>query len=148
MSTVLSVTLSNIKNLYDEKYDKASFIKNIILDNILPSDIYIKSKELHFNSEEARVVLLIKFHSKSDVLPYDMVQNIFPDKSREYVISVTEQDIVLVKDVKPGTDNREIEKIAENIADTLNGFMAVPNLIALLGLSGVVIKLTKEHFAK
>ena len=35
-----------------------------------------------------------------------------------------------------------------NIADTLNGFMAVPNLIALLGLSGVVIKLTKEHFAK
>ena len=35
-----------------------------------------------------------------------------------------------------------------NIADTLNGFMAVPNLIALLGLSGVVIKLTKDHFEK
>ena len=35
-----------------------------------------------------------------------------------------------------------------NIADTLNGFMAVPNLVALLGLSGVVIKLTKEHFVK
>ena len=33
-----------------------------------------------------------------------------------------------------------------NIADTLNGFMAIPNLIALLGLSGVVIKLTREHF--
>ena len=35
-----------------------------------------------------------------------------------------------------------------NIADTLNGFMAVPNLVALLGLSGVVIRLTKEHFSK
>ena len=35
-----------------------------------------------------------------------------------------------------------------NIADTLNGFMAIPNLVALLGLSGVVIKLTKDHFAK
>ena len=34
-----------------------------------------------------------------------------------------------------------------NIADTLNGFMAIPNLIALLGLSGVVVKLTKEYFA-
>ena len=33
-----------------------------------------------------------------------------------------------------------------NIADTLNGFMAIPNLVALLGLSGVVIKLTREHF--
>lgn len=35
-----------------------------------------------------------------------------------------------------------------NIADTLNGFMAIPNLIALLGLSGVVVKLTKNHFDK
>ena len=33
------------------------------------------------------------------------------------------------------------------IADTFNGFMAVPNLIALLGLSGVVISLTKEYFS-
>ena len=33
-----------------------------------------------------------------------------------------------------------------NIADTLNGFMALPNLVALLGLSGIVIKLTKAHF--
>lgn len=35
-----------------------------------------------------------------------------------------------------------------NIADTLNGFMAIPNLIALLGLSGVVIKMTRDHFSK
>jgi len=35
-----------------------------------------------------------------------------------------------------------------NIAEMLNGFMAIPNLVALLGLSGVVIKLTREHFAK
>lgn len=34
-----------------------------------------------------------------------------------------------------------------DIADTLNGFMAIPNLVALLGLSGVVIKLTKDYFA-
>ena len=34
-----------------------------------------------------------------------------------------------------------------DIADTLNGFMAIPNLIALLALSGVVIKLTRDYFA-
>jgi AGCS family alanine or glycine:cation symporter len=38
--------------------------------------------------------------------------------------------------------------IVWDIADTLNGLMAIPNLIAVLGLSGVVIALTKEHFAK
>ena len=34
------------------------------------------------------------------------------------------------------------------ISDTFNGFMALPNLVALLGLSGVVIKLTKDHFSQ
>ncbi|WP_339490761.1 alanine/glycine:cation symporter family protein [Pseudomonas sp. EL_65y_Pfl2_R95] len=34
------------------------------------------------------------------------------------------------------------------VADTLNGLMALPNLVALLLLSPVVVKLTKEHFNK
>lgn len=33
-----------------------------------------------------------------------------------------------------------------DIADTLNGFMAIPNLIALLGLSNIVVNATKEYF--
>ena len=119
-SKLLTIALSNIKNLYDEKYDKGSFVKNIILDNILPSDIYIKSKELHFNTEETRIVFLIKFHGKTDMMPFEMLQNMFPDKSKDYVISVGEHDIVLVKDIKPETESKEIEKIATNIADTLS----------------------------
>ena len=35
-----------------------------------------------------------------------------------------------------------------DIADTLNGLMALPNLIALIPLAGVVDKLTKDYFAK
>lgn len=34
------------------------------------------------------------------------------------------------------------------LSDTLNGLMAVPNLIGLLGLSGVIIKLTREYFTE
>ena len=119
-SKLLSIALSNIKNLYDEKYDKGSFVKNIILDNILPSDIYIKSKELHFNTDETRIVFLIKFFGKTDMMPFEMLQNMFPDKTRDYVISVGEHDIVLVKDIKPDTDSKDIEKMATNIADTIS----------------------------
>ena len=38
--------------------------------------------------------------------------------------------------------------VAWTLAEALNGFMAIPNLIALLALSPVVVKLTKEYFAK
>ena len=34
-----------------------------------------------------------------------------------------------------------------DLADTFNGLMAVPNFVAIFALSGVVAKLTKEHFA-
>lgn len=37
--------------------------------------------------------------------------------------------------------------LAWSIADTLNGLMAIPNLIALALLSPIVIRLTKEYFA-
>ena len=132
---LLAISLGNIKNLYDEKYDKGSFIKNIILDNILPSDIYIKSKELHFNTEEMRIVFLIKFLGKTDMMPFEMLQNMFPDKTRDYVISAGERDIVLVKDIKPGTDAKEIDRIATNIADTLGAEFYTK---VLIGISTVV----------
>lgn len=119
MCTVLAISLNNIKNLYDEKYDKSSFIKNIILDNILPSDIYIKSKELHFSTDVTRVVLLIKFLNKGDSVSFDMVSNMFPDKNKDYVISVGEHDIVLVKEMKQNYEASEVLKLAKQVYDTL-----------------------------
>ncbi|MBE6642534.1 MAG: helix-turn-helix domain-containing protein [Clostridia bacterium] len=120
-SMILSISLSNIKNLYDEKYDKGSFLKNIILDNILPSDIYMKSKELHFSNDIYRIVFLIKFHSKSDIMPFDIIQNMFPDKNKDYVISIGEQDVVLISELKTNScDMREMEKVARQIVDTLS----------------------------
>ena len=69
---------------------------------------------------ESRVVLLVKFPGKTDMMPFEMLQNMFPDKARDYVISVGEHEIVLVKEVKAGSENRDMEKIAGNIVDTLS----------------------------
>ncbi len=38
-------------------------------------------------------------------------------------------------------------QLAWDISDTLNGLMAIPNLIAVLLLSPVVVKLTREYFS-
>jgi len=140
LAAIISVSLTNLKTLYDEKYDKANFIKNIILDNILPGDIYIKAKELRFDSEINRVVYLIRFLNKGDVLPYDVVQNLFPDKSRDYVISVSESDIVLVKELKTAAENKSIENIAKSIADTASSEFYYRTVIGI----GSVVQSIKE----
>ena len=51
-----AVALNAAKSYYEEKHDKGSFIKNIISDNILISDIYMRAKELHVDAEVARGV--------------------------------------------------------------------------------------------
>ncbi len=106
---LLAVSLGSIKQYYDEKYDRANFIKNVILDNILPGDIYLKARELRFNSEVARVCMLIKITSKTDISAYDVVQNFFPDKTKDFVISINENDIALVKEIKSGIDSKDLE---------------------------------------
>ncbi|MBE6712579.1 MAG: PucR family transcriptional regulator [Ruminococcaceae bacterium] len=118
-SNLLCISLGQIKALYDEKYDKTSFIKNIILDNILPSDIYVKSKELHLSNELERVAFLIKFGQKLDIVPVDVIQNMFPDRNRDYVISVGESDVVLIHELHTAQDKAQVTKLAKSIVDTI-----------------------------
>lgn len=119
-ASILAITLSNIKQYYDEKYDRNNFIKNVILDNVLPGDIVIKARELHFNAEISRAVFLIRIVSANDISAYDVIQNLFPDKNKDFVFNITESDIILVKELKSTVDSKDLEKLARSIADTLS----------------------------
>ena len=118
---VIAVALSNIKFYYDEKYDRSNFVKNIILDNILPGDIYLKARELYFNSDVMRTAFLIRISEPTDISVYDVIQNLFPDKSKDFVISINETDIALIKETKQGISEKDIKQLATTIADTLSG---------------------------
>ena len=62
---------------YEEKHDKAAFVKNIISDNILLGDIYVRAKELHFASEAPRAVFLVRQVGSAEIAAVDVVQNLF-----------------------------------------------------------------------
>ena len=119
MARLLSVSFGNIKGLYDEKYDKGSFIKNIILDNILPSDIYVKSNELHFNNEEYRVVIVLKFQTVPESSPIEIIQCVFEPTSHDYVININEQDVVIVKEVEADVEAISLEQEAQALCDAV-----------------------------
>ena len=120
-AAMLSVSLQCIKQYHDEKFDKTNFIKNVVLDNILPGDIYAKARELHFISDVERVVLLIRVTSGNDISAYDVVSGLFPDKQKDFVFNISESDTVLVKEIKPENTTRAMEKLAASIVDTLQG---------------------------
>lgn len=128
---ILAVSFASIKQYYDEKYDRNNFIKNVILENILPGDIYIKARELHFNVEVSRVVLLVKVISNNDISAYDVIQNLFPDKQKDFIFNINETDIILVKEIKNGIGTEDIEKLARSIVDTLSGEFYTKSVVGI-----------------
>ncbi len=117
---IISVALEQIKINNDEKFDHSNFVKNVILDNILPGDIYIKSRELHFNNDATRVVFLVRVTKSNDISIFDVIQNFFPDKTKDFVININESDIALIKEVRPNVEYKDLEKLAQSICDTLS----------------------------
>ena len=111
---ITAVAINNSKSLYDEKHDKATFIKKIILDNILPGDIYIKSREMQFQNESKRVVYLIHMEQKQDVAVVEMLHKIYPDRQRDFAITINETEVVLVKELRTN-DVKEINKYGKQI---------------------------------
>mgnify|MGYP001225164726 CR=1 FL=1 len=118
---ILAVALSTIKQYDDERHDRGNFVKNVILDNILPGDIYLKARELHLSAEVLRVVLLVRVTEKDDASVYEALQNLFPDRQKDFIINVNENEIALVKEVKPSIATEDLDKLAQSMVDTLSG---------------------------
>jgi len=125
------VALNEAKNFYEEKHDRGTFVKNIIMDNILPGDIYIRAKELHFATDAPRAVFLIRQVGHSDVATVDVLSGIFPDKLQDFVLSINETDIALVKQVGSNVTSEDLEKIAASVEETLKNELRIKTIIGI-----------------
>ncbi|MBO5953544.1 MAG: helix-turn-helix domain-containing protein [Oscillospiraceae bacterium] len=125
------IALNDAKIFYEEKHDRGTFVKNIIMDNILPGDIYIRAKELHFATDAPRAVFLVRQVSHGDVSAVDVLSGLFPDKLQDFVLSINESDIAVVKQLSGAPGEGELERIATSIEDTLRNELFVKTVIGI-----------------
>ena len=114
-----TVALNSAKSYYEEKHDRGSFIKDIITDNIMLGDIYMRAKELRVVSDVARGVFVIRSIKKTESVPTDSIQTLYPDRQNDFVLSVGEGNVVLICQLPEGTGVRELNKIATSIEEAL-----------------------------
>jgi len=139
------VALNGAKTYYEEKHDKSAFVKNIISDNILLGDIYVRARELHFTSEAPRTVFLVRQLGVPELSAIDVVQSMYPDRQVDFVISVSEQDIALVKQLPEGVEAKELNKIASGIQEALNRELGVKTVIGVGTVVGHVRDLARTY---
>ena len=128
---VAYIALNDAKTFYEEKHDRGTFVKNIIMDNILPGDIYIRAKELHFATDAPRAVFLIRQVGHSDVATVDVLAGMFPDKLQDFVLSINETDIAVIKQISPNVTAEDLEKIAAGIEETLKNELRIKTIIGI-----------------
>ena len=123
------IALNNAKVFYEEKHDRGTFVKNIIMDNILPGDIYIRAKELRFVTDAPRVVFLIRQTNHADVATVDVLTELFPDKTQDFVLSINETDVAVVQQVNANVSAAELEKTAREIEKVLKNELGIKAVI-------------------
>lgn len=112
--------IQNLIVAYKERFDKDSFIKNLLLDNLLLVDIYNRAKKLHIDTDVKRVVYIIETHNEKDVNALETVRSLFASKTKDFITAVDEKNIILVKEVRQGESYVELDKTANMILDMLN----------------------------
>ena len=125
------IALNDAKTFYEEKHDRGTFVKNIIMDNILPGDIYIRAKELHFATDAPRAVFLIRQVGHADVATVDVLTGMFPDKMQDFVLSVNETDVAVIKQISGSVTAEDLEKIAVSMEETLKNELRIKTIIGI-----------------
>ena len=129
--TMAYIALNDAKTFYEEKHDRGTFVKNIIMDNILPGDIYIRAKELHFSTDAPRAVFLVRQVGHADVATVDVLSGMFPDKMQDFVLSINETDIAVIKQLGANIAEDELEKLARSMEETLKNELFVKTVIGI-----------------
>ena len=114
-----TVALNAAKAYYEEKHDRGSFVKDIISDNIMLGDIYMRAKELRVTADVPRGVFVVRSLKKGESVPTDVIQSLFPDRQNDFVLSVGEGDVVLIRQMPEGAGIKELNKIAASVEETL-----------------------------
>lgn len=117
---------------YKERFDRDNFIKNLLLDNLLLVDIYSRAKKLHVENNVRRVVYLIETEIDKDMSAVEIVRSMFPAKQKDFVTTVDERSIILVKELREKDADEEIEKHAHIICDNL-GSEAMSKVTVAIG---------------
>lgn len=115
---LLSVSLSNLQIHCGDKYDKTNYLKSVLLGNVLPGDVFIRSDELQIDTEIPRAVFIIQLQENADVSVQHLLQNMFPEQ--DFVIGIDNQNVVLIKALSAGYNRESLTKIAKSIVETVN----------------------------
>lgn len=120
MGRVAVCQLQNLMTAYRERFDRNNFFQNLLLDNLLLVDIYNRAKQLHIADQQDRIVYIVESRDQDEMAVSEMMKGMFSPQNGDYVTTVDENSVILVKALEENAAEGELEKTAKTIMDTIN----------------------------
>ncbi len=132
--------IQNLLIAYKERFDKDNFIKNLLLDNLLLIDIYSRAKKLHIQTDVKRVVMIIETDNGKDSNVLEVMRTFFGSNSKDFITAVDENNVIVVKDLSEGDNQKEIERAAKG----MEAFLLKEGMSGIHIAYGTIVKEIKE----
>lgn len=140
MGRVAVCQLQNLMVAYKERFDRNNFFQNLILDNLLLVDIYNRAKRLHITDQQSRVVYVVESGDQDELYVSELMRGMFSTQNGDYVTTVDEDSVVLIKALDEGVSDEGLEAIARTIMDMINAEAMINVRVAF----GTMVKELKD----
>ena len=112
--------LRNLSSAYKEKYNITHFFQNLLSGSIPHYAINDMALKLHIDMEMHWLVFLLKTSTSIDNAVIEVLKGLFPASSKNVIILMETDQIVLIHPVSESSEEDSPEYISRMIVDTLN----------------------------
>lgn len=109
----------HVNQLLEKRIDKNRFFQQLLLDNLLLVDVYNQAKKINVDIEMKRMVFVVEPKKQGDSLVLETMKSLYSTGSKDYVTSVDEGHVILIKELEKTDDYNEVNEIAKAIVDAL-----------------------------
>lgn len=123
VSTIGELAVCQILTLltaYAEKNDKNTFMQNLLLGSYSQVDAFNRAKRLRISTSARRIVFLVETKKVSDEHALAMIRNIFSARSRDFITSMDDSGIIIVRELQSTDNYEDIRNLAFMLVDMLN----------------------------
>ena len=143
---IMATVAINEAGLYfEENHDKRAFVKNIVSENILSVDMNMRAKELRFATDVTRGVIAVRNSNVMDTTAMELLQDALPDKQHDFVISLSDTDVAVIKEMPPSSDVKYLYTLAEEIQQRLDTELSVKTVIGIGTLAKHIRELADRY---
>ncbi len=111
---------SQLKNLiiaYRDRIDTDSFFQNLLLDNMLPVDIYNRAAKLNIEVKQRRCVFVVEPEGKKESGLIDMIRELFSTEGNDHVTAVDEKHVVVIRSMTDEEGADDLSETADMLVD-------------------------------